>query len=251
MSAAILGLPQTGSEQQRTEVGTAFHTRARATARHALSALFALAALAALAPQAAAARLELRLVSLDGKGIDGTVAVLRSTTPERPPAAPVRGVMDQMNRAFVPHVLVVPVGSRVTFPNSDTVSHQVYSFSPAKKFQFPLYRGSPNPPVDFDNVGVVTIGCNIHDQMRAYVFVVDGQHFGRTDANGLWLVPDVEPGEYQIVVWHPLAREMRPIFDQKIRVTADASGAATLTLRAATPLRLRPESTVPANWDAY
>ena len=135
--------------------------------------------------------------------------------------------MDQMNREFVPHVLIVPVGSRVTFPNSDTVSHQVYSFSPAKKFQFPLYRGSPNPPVDFDRVGVVTIGCNIHDQMRAYVFVVDGQYYGRTDANGAWSAADVEPGEYAVQVWHPLAREMRPIIEQQIRVTDAPAGNYT------------------------
>jgi len=242
MTAVILGPPPTGSDQQRQEVGTAFHTRALACAL----------AMVALAPQAAvAAQVELRLVAVDGKGIAGTVAVLRSVNPERTPATPIRGVMDQMNRAFVPHVLVVPVGSRVTFPNSDTVSHQVYSFSPAKKFQFPLYRGSPNPPVDFDQVGVVTIGCNIHDQMRAYVFVVNGQHFGRTDASGSWLVGDVEPGEYMVQVWHPLAREMRPIIEQQVRVTGDATGSSALTLRVATPLRLRPESTVPANWDAY
>jgi plastocyanin len=224
------------------EVGTAFHTQARAC-------VLALA-LQAFGDVAAAARLDLRLVAVDGTGIAGTVVVVRSTNPSRLPAAPTKGVMDQMNREFVPHVLIVPVGSRVTFPNSDTVSHQVYSFSPAKKFQFPLYRGSPNPPVDFDRVGVVTIGCNIHDQMRAYVFVVDGQYYGRTDNSGAWSAPDVEPGEYSVQVWHPLAREMRPIIEQHIRVT-DAPAGNTQTLRIATPLRLRAESTVPANWDAY
>jgi plastocyanin len=224
------------------EVGTAFHTRA-------LACVLALA-LQAYGARAGAARLDLRLLGVDGTGIAGTVVVVRSTNPNKPPAAPTKGVMDQMNREFVPHVLIVPVGSRVTFPNSDTVSHQVYSFSPAKKFQFPLYRGSPNPPVDFDRVGVVTIGCNIHDQMRAYVFVVDGQYYGRTDGNGAWSVPDVEPGEYTVQAWHPLAREMRPIIEQQIRVT-DTPAGNTQTLRLATPLRLRAESTVPANWDAY
>jgi plastocyanin len=225
------------------EVGTAFHTRALACA-------LALALQAFGLPEAAAARLDLRLVAVDGKGIAGTVVVLRSTNPNRPPAASTKGVMDQQNREFVPHVLIVPVGSRVTFPNSDSVSHQVYSFSPAKKFQFPLYRGSPNPPVDFDRVGVVTIGCNIHDQMRAYVFVVDGQYYGRTDSSGVWSAADVEPGEYAVQVWHPLAREMRPIIEQQIRVTESSAGNP-LTLRVATPLKLRAESTVPANWDAY
>lgn len=220
-------------------MGRAFHT----------GLACALAALA-LVPCASAAGLEMRLVTVDGKGIAGTVVVLRSTNPNRPPATPARGVMDQVNREFVPHVLIVPVGSSVIFPNSDTVSHQVYSFSPAKKFQFPLYRGSPNPPVDFDRVGVVTIGCNIHDQMRAYVFVVDGQYYGRTSTSGTWTATDVEPGDYTVQVWHPLAREIRPIVEQRVHVN-DGAAVTALTLRMATPLRLRPESTVPANWDAY
>jgi plastocyanin len=222
------------------EVGPAFHIRVACALAVLLFAPF----------QAVAARLELRLVSVDGAGIAGTVVVLRSTDLNRSPAAPVKGVMDQQSREFVPHVLIVPVNSRVTFPNSDSVSHQIYSFSPAKKFQFPLYRGSPNPPVDFDHVGVVTLGCNIHDQMRAYVFVVDGQYYGRTDARGVWSAADVEPGEYTVQVWHPLAREMRPIVEQKIRAT-DAPSGTTLTLRVAAPLKLRAKSTVPANWDAY
>jgi plastocyanin len=221
------------------ELGTTFHIRVACALAVLLFAPF----------QAMAARLELRLVGVNGAGIAGAVISLRSTNSSRPPASAIKGVMDQMNREFVPHVLIVPVGSRVTFPNSDTVSHQIYSFSPAKKFQFPLYRGSPNPPVDFDRVGVVTIGCNIHDQMRAYVFVVDGQYYGRTDGNGAWSA-DAEPGEYAVQVWHPLAREMRPIIEQNIRVT-DAPAASPLTLRVAAPLKLRAESTVPANWDAY
>ncbi|MEO8307034.1 MAG: methylamine utilization protein [Pseudomonadota bacterium] len=225
------------------ELGTAFHTRA-------LASVLALALPTLGIQEAAAARLDLRVVAVDGSVLAGTVVVVRSTNSSRPPATPTKGVMDQMNREFVPHVLIVPVGSRVTFPNSDTVSHQIYSFSPAKKFQFPLYRGSPNPPVDFDRAGVVTIGCNIHDQMRAYVFVVDGQYYGRTDTSGAWNAADVEPGEYTVLVWHPLSREMRPIIEQQVRVT-DASAGTSLTLRVATPLKLRAESTVPANWDAY
>jgi plastocyanin len=249
MAQVILGPPEKGSDQQRMEVGTAFHTR-RVRRRLDAGALACALALATFGPQVSAAGLELRLVTVDGKGIAGAVVVLRSTDPGRPPAAPVKGIMDQQNREFVPHALIVPVNSRVTFPNSDSVSHQIYSFSPARKFQFPLYRGSPNPPVDFNHIGVVTLGCNIHDQMRAYVFVVDGQYYGRTDAAGNWSTADVEPGDYTVQAWHPLAREMRPIIEQHVHVT-EAPNSSAPTLRMAAPLRLRPESTVPANWDAY
>ena len=141
-----------------------------------------------------------------------------------------------------------PTGSRITFPNSDSVRHQVYSFSPAKRFSLPLYRGTPYPPVEFDHTGVVTLGCNIHDQMRAYVFVVEAQYYGRTDSSGLYKAPDVQPGTYTVQIWHPLARDTRPLIDQQIIVTA---ADTHLTLRIAAPLRLRPASQVPANWDAY
>jgi plastocyanin len=204
--------------------------------------------LALFAPAALAAPLQLQFVSVDGKGIAATVVTLRSTDASRPLAKPTAAVMDQMDRQFVPHVLVIPVGSQVVFPNSDSVAHQVYSFSPTNKFQLPLYRGKPYPPVAFNREGVVTLGCNIHDQMRAYVYVVEAQYYGRTDTDGKWSIADVEPGEYTIEIWHPLARTLKPVLEQRVKIPA---GGTNLTLRAAMPLRLRSESQLPSNWDAY
>ena len=146
-------------------------------------------------------------------------------------------------------MLIVPVGSSVTFPNSDTVSHQVYSFSPAKKFQLPLYRGSPNPPVAFEQAGVVTLGCNIHDAMRAYIYVVDGQYYGRTDGTGLWSAA-VDAGEYTAIAWHPLSRDTQPFLEARVTVPA-GEDRVRLPLQVSTPLKLRPASAVPPNWDAY
>lgn len=195
-----------------------------------------------------AAPLELNLLGVDGKGVAGTVAILRSTDASRPLAPPVAATIDQLDLRFEPHVLVVPVGSRVNFPNTDKVSHQVYSFSPAKRFQLELYRGKPYPPVLFDQHGTVTLGCNIHDQMRAYVYVVEAHYYGRTDATGAWRLPDVVPGEYTVQIWHPLARDSRPLVEQTIRVSA---AEPQLTLRLATAPKLRPQSQIPPNWDNY
>lgn len=199
-------------------------------------------------PAAMGAPLHLSFVSVEGKAIAGTVVTLRSTDASRPAAKPVAAVLDQIDRKFVPNVLVLPVGSQVVFPNSDSVSHQVYSFSPAKRFQLPLYRGKPYPPVLFDREGVVTLGCNIHDQMRAYVYVVDAQYFGRTDAAGSWAAAEIEPGEYRIEIWHPLSRVQRPVLEQV--VTLPPAGL-DLKLRAAVPLKLRSEAQQPSNWDVY
>jgi len=238
----------TTGDQHCMELGTAFQPRP--TQRNPTGWRGVAVLLCALLPVAIhAAPVELLLQDSDGKPVAGAVVALRSRA-DRAPSPPVKAVMDQQNRAFVPHVLIVPVGSSVTFPNGDSVSHQVYSFSPAKKFQLPLYRGSPNPPVAFERAGVVTLGCNIHDAMRAYIFVVDGQYFGRTDATGLWSATAVDPGEYDVQAWHPLAREMQPFVEKRIEVPA-SSDRLRITLQATAPLRLRPESTVPANWDAY
>jgi plastocyanin len=200
------------------------------------------------APAALAAPLQLQFVGVDGRGIPGTVVTLRSTDTSRPVAGPTAAIMDQVDLKFVPHVLVIPVGSQIVFPNSDAVSHQVYSFSPTKKFQLPLYRGKPYPPVLFDREGVVTLGCNIHDQMRAYVYVVEAQYFGRTDNAGTWAAADITPGDYDVTIWHPLSRSLRPVLQQKLHIEP---GATKLTLRAAAPLQLRADSQIPSNWDAY
>lgn len=212
--------------------------------RHAFHALFCLLAVL----PALAAPLEILLVGPDGKGVAGAVLALRSTDATRPLAPAVQASMDQQNLTFVPHVLVVPSGSRVVFPNSDKVSHQVYSFSPTKRFQLPLYSGRPYPPETFATRGVVTLGCNIHDQMRAYVYVVEAQYFGRTDATGVWKSPDVTAGEYTVQAWHPLARDTRALLETKLVID---DTAPRQTLRLAQPLKLRPASQIPANWDAY
>ena len=118
------------------------------------------------------------------------------------PLARKTAVMDQKNRMFVPHVLPVQTGTAVRFPNSDDIRHQVYSFSPAKTFQLPLYTGTPSTPIVFDKPGVATLGCNIHDRMSAYIVVVDTPHFGATGGNGRVTLDDLSSGKYTVHVWH-------------------------------------------------
>jgi hypothetical protein len=142
--------------------------------------------------------------------------------------------MDQVNRAFDPDLLIVPVGSSVEFPNSDSVSHQIYSFSPAKRFQLPLYRGKPYPPVEFDQPGVVTLGCNIHDEMLAWVLVTDAPWFGRTQPTGSWS-SDVPRGRYRVNVWHPRLRDDPADLERELTVGGDDN--ASLTLRLQKPLQ--------------
>lgn len=114
-----------------------------------------------------------------------------------------RDEMDQIDKEYVPHVKVVMLGSKVYFPNKDNIRHHVYSFSPAKVFELPLYSGTPAAPVLFDKPGPVTLGCNIHDWMLGYIYVADTPYFGKSAKDGKLVIRDIPSGEYSVRVWQP------------------------------------------------
>jgi plastocyanin len=208
--------------------------------------LFLLSGLVAALANAAVASagvLEVRALQRDGKPLVGAVVTAAPEGGALPPAAPVKAIMDQVDLAFAPDVLVLPVNSSVQFPNSDVVSHQVYSFSSAHRFQLPLYRGKPYPPTVFEQPGVITLGCNIHDNMLAYIVVTDAPFFGRTDAGGNWTAPAVPGGHYRLRVWHPLANEPAEI-SQAVQVGTDHDLVEIRLTRALkpAPLKGRPHS---------
>jgi plastocyanin len=166
---------------------------------------------AAVAQAGGAGALSVTVRDRDGKPVDDVaVYALPSASNvgghpdgKSPPVA----VMDQYDKAFVPHILVVQTGTRIAFPNHDSVSHHVYSFSPAKPFELGLYKGSAHPPLTFDKAGVVILGCNIHDNMLGYIFVVDTPYFAKTDATGHATLDTLPPGGYTVRVWTPRARD--------------------------------------------
>jgi plastocyanin len=181
------------------------------------SVLGGLLVLPALVPVAAA---ELRLL-LHSAGAPVANAVVELTPQQGVvKATPRDAVMDQVNTEFVPRVLVVTAGSRVSFPNSDTTRHQVYSFSPAKRFELPLYSGTPPEPVVFDTAGVVTLGCNIHDAMVGYIVVVASPYHGLSGADGV-VALDVPEGDYTARVWHE--RLTAGLFEQAVSLPLPAS----------------------------
>ena len=194
------------------------------------------------------ASVSITVQSPDGRPVPGAVVTVRSLGIEGHPNAPVRAVMDQINRAFEPDLLVIPVGSTVEFPNSDSVSHQIYSFSPAKRFQMPLYRGNPNPPERFDQAGIVTLGCNIHDEMLAYLVVTDAQYFGRTDTAGSWSA-ELPRGKYRVSVWHPRMNDDANELEREL--TVGQGDRTALILHLAKPLRPAPLGPHPHSWDGY
>ena len=146
-----------------------------------------------------------------------------------------REEVDQVNKEFVPHVKVVYINSQVYFPNRDNIRHHVYSFSPAKKFELPLYSGVKAAPVVFDKAGVVVLGCNIHDWMLGYVYVADTPYFAKSRMDGTAIINDLPAGEYLVRVWQPRMEVAEEATTRK--VTIDAAGTRQLEWK----LSLKPE----------
>jgi len=114
-----------------------------------------------------------------------------------------QAVIEQRDKQFVPSVTAIQVGTSVTFPNRDNVRHDVYSLSPVKEFELPLYAGIPADPVTFDKEGFVTLGCSIHDWMVAYIAVLPTPYFQVTGKNGRSVLENLPAGRYTVQVWQP------------------------------------------------
>lgn len=158
---------------------------------------------------ASAASLTAEFFDPQGKPLGDAVLTLQGPSGKADPAP--KADMDQRDQRFAPHVLAVRTGTQISFPNSDNIRHQVYSFSPAKRFELRLYGGTPSDPVLFDKPGVVVLGCNIHDWMLGYVYVTDDPWFGVSSDRGTLTLSQLPPGHYKATLWHPQAPDMQPV----------------------------------------
>jgi plastocyanin len=170
---------------------------------------------------AAAARLEVQVADARGNPVPDVVVIaepLAAASHARTPSSAPTAIMDQINKLFVPEILVVRAGTQVIFPNTDSVEHQVYSFSPAKRFSLGLYRGQPHEPVLFDIPGLVVLGCNIHDNMIGFIYVTESPYFGKSTAAGRVVLADVSAGAYRVVAWSPRFNEPQQQLQQRTAV---------------------------------
>ena len=191
---------------------------------------FCLTTLLCAALPVLAATVQVQVQDNTGKALPDAVVFLESKD-ALAAAKPLQGAeVAQANRQFDPQVRVVTVGTAVQFPNHDTVRHQVYSFSDTKRFELKLYAGSTASPVVFDKPGIAVLGCNIHDNMVAWVIVVPTPYFGRSGPDGKLNLDDVPPGNYRLRTWHIRLPVGSPALDQTLTVPATAS---TVTVRMA------------------
>lgn len=186
-----------------------------------------------------AADVDVVVTGPDGHGVRGIVIVAESAIAVGQRESRT-AVMDQRNLQFVPDILVVQTGTAVDFPNSDQVKHQVYSFSGAKSFKLSLYAGHEYPPIVFDRAGLVTLGCNIHDNMIGYIYVTDSPYFGRTDASGHLLLHDLPRGSYTLVAWHSQIHDAPGGKLEQPLAVADATVAAAFHLKRAVKTEVHP-----------
>jgi plastocyanin len=205
----------------------------RETIRAALLGLTTVVMALAAFAGARAADLKVTVVGARGRPVSDAVVMVRRPGGEGGQIRfPWPMVVEQRDMQFRPFVLIVPVGAEVAFPNHDPYLHHVYSFSPAKTFELKLYGHDETRRVRFDRVGVVSLGCNIHDDMTAFIRVVDTPYAAKTDARGEAVIRGVPAGATHVSVWHPYLRGGRDV-DRELALQP-AGGAITI------PIELKP-----------
>lgn len=192
----------------------------RQTAIGYLVPLLCLGGMVSAVGAASAAKLQVQVQDSNGQAVPDAVVYAEGASPQIL-AKPQPGIeIQQKERKFLPLVTVVQTGSQISFPNNDTVLHHIYSFSAAKKIEQKLYSGTAAAPVVFDKAGLVILGCNIHDKMLAYVYVVDTPYLAKTDASGMAKLDNLPAGKYTLKVMH-YRGVSSPAAEQALQVKAE------------------------------
>jgi plastocyanin len=162
----------------------------------------------------------------DGKPVADAVVALVPTDPALLAAAEPAlwapwqsGVVDQRDETFLPSVEIIARGGQVVFRNNDVPQHHVYSFSPVKAFEFVLKPGTSSAPVVFDKTGVAAIGCNIHDQMIAYIYVTETPWVVLTDKAGQGRIAALPQGAFTARIWHPSLPPGKPVPSRPLTIS--------------------------------
>lgn len=197
-----------------------------------------------------AGELDVLIKDGDGNPVKDAVVVAtaladNSTNSKASTEKPHTATIAQINKQFVPYVTAIRVGTAVSFPNKDDILHNVYSFSKAKKFQLPLYKDESPEPVVFNKPGVIILGCNIHDWMVAYVYVLETPHFVKTGSSGRAELKGLALGEYRVEVRHP--RKRRRGSSPALRILVDSETTKRLGFVIALKPEWRPQRAEGAN----
>ncbi|WP_421869572.1 carboxypeptidase regulatory-like domain-containing protein [Motiliproteus sp.] len=156
---------------------------------------------------------------------------------------PLEAMVRQQGAQFRPFVLPVSVGTKVSFPNFDDFRHHVYSFSKAKRFQLQLYGQDESKSIVFDQPGVIALGCNIHDNMLAFVYVTDHPFYSLSGDDGSVSFDDLPAGTYKVYAWHPDIKDRTEVEISSIDLTGEQPQSldAELILKSARSVQYPPD----------
>jgi len=140
-------------------------------------------------------------LKIDGKGPEALGVVMMWPAKGGKKRTPKQRVIEQRGKAFEPHVMAVPVGSTVSFPNFDAIYHNVFSLSKSKAFDLGMYKNGQTREVKFDKPGIVRLGCNLHASMAAFLIVVDAPHYAVVGPDGKFAFKSLAPGKYKVQAW--------------------------------------------------
>lgn len=149
------------------------------------------------------------------------------------PAMPVRQTtyrLVQKDKMFMPHLLVVPTGSSVEFPNKDPFFHNVFSLFNGKRFDLGLYESGTSRSVRFDREGASYIFCNIHPEMGAVVLALSTPYYGISGRNGEVVIRHVPPGGYRLSVWSESGEVANSGQERVVQIAAEPVSLGTITL---------------------
>ncbi|HEY7727874.1 MAG TPA: carboxypeptidase regulatory-like domain-containing protein [Candidatus Eisenbacteria bacterium] len=152
------------------------------------------------------------------------IEVLPASVDSTLPASLTPPRLAQQEQSFVPRVVVVPAGGAVDFPNLDGIYHNVFSVSPIKRFDLGRYGRGKSKSVTFQKTGLVNVYCDIHANMEGFILVVPNRAFAQPDAAGRYALPELPPGRYTVLAWHPDLASIRR------EVTVPPDGDAVLDL---------------------
>jgi plastocyanin len=196
---------------------------------------FSIVALLLAGVSSKAAEFEITVLDRHGEPVPDVAVYIQSDREGGAGTVENLALMQQVDFRFEPDLLVVQTGTRVQFPNHDVVAHHVYSFSRPNNFVLPMFKGGMRPQVEFEHAGVVTVGCNLHDQMVGYILVVDSSVFGKTGHDGIVRLEAENSQGLTVNIWNPRLK----LENENLAQSVKAGRSAQLTFLLTEELRTR------------
>jgi plastocyanin len=176
-----------------------------------------------------AAEIEVTVLDRNGGPVSDVAVYIQSDHGSTLPTPTDTAVMGQIDARFEPHLLVVQTGTLVEFPNRDVIAHHVYSFSKPNNFVLPMFKGTLKPRISFDHEGVVSLGCDLHDHMLAYILVVDSHAYDKTGFDGKARLTTDNTDGLTVSIWSPRLNLNEENLSQSIKAGRSARITFSLT----------------------